>query len=255
MSNCVDLQNKYDSLVSQQELMQRQMNLSDLINGLLSKNAEALTCGPECQRQKMIGELQQKYLDAQTNLQTAPINLEDSRKNYYVYKEGQPYYDHMLEEELKQKAEHIARLLTESFNEEVANTKTMNQYYNTDIINSRYTKELLANIRKKNLLLKAELRKKQTDILTNDRKTYYENTAYDNLSTWYRFWWYFYYILVFVFVIAIFVSPNSLSMIKKILLLVLLLFYPYYIDYVRNWMYTFYMNIYNSLPKSVYNNL
>lgn len=255
MSNCVDLQNRFDSLVSQQELLQRQMTAQNKISALLEKSAEALVCGPDCQRQKMIGELNQKYLDAQTNLQTAPINLENSRKNYYVYKEGQPFYDNLLEEELKQKAEVIAKLLTESFNVEVTSANTMNQYYNTDIINSRYTKELLETMRKKNKLLKLELRKKQTDILTNDRKTYYENTASDTLTLWYKFWWYFYYIMVAVYVIAIFVSPSQTSWIKKLVLLVLLVFYPYYIDPLIRWVYNLGANIHNSLPKSVYNNL
>jgi DNA repair ATPase RecN len=255
MSNNGDLQNKFNTLMAQQQLLQRQMTAQNKINGLLERSAEAMVCGPDCQKQKIIGELNQKYLNAQTNMQTASINLEHSRKNYYVYKDGQAFYDNMLEEELKQKAEHIGKLLSDNFNVEIKSANTMNQYYNTDINNSKYTKEFLATLSKKNKALKLELRSKKTDILTNDRKTYYENTASDNLSTWYTVWFYLYYILFVIFVISIFVVPNNLTRFKKIGLIILLVFYPYYIDLVVRGIYGFVMNLYNSLPKSVYNNL
>jgi hypothetical protein len=253
--SCVDLQNKYNELVSKQELIQRQMDAQNQITSLLEKSAEAISCGPECQKQKISDELKQKYLDAETNLKTAPINLETTRKNYYVYTEGQPYYDNMLEAELKQKAEKIAGLITESFNEEVASALTMNQYYNTDIINCRYTEELLANIIKQNKSLSLKLRNSHGDILTNDRKTYYENTASERLQLWYKFLWYIYYILVIVFLIGIFLVPSKVSLIIKIVILVLLIFYPYYVDYIWSWLYNTILNMYTQLPKNVYNNL
>ena len=122
-------------------LLQNQQLNQDKINDLLNKSAEALLCGPDCQKMKITDELKQKYLDAETNIQIAPIKLEQTKKNYYVYKEGRPFYDNMLEEELKQKAEKISELLGESFNEEVSSANTMNQYLNTALINSEYTSE------------------------------------------------------------------------------------------------------------------
>ncbi len=236
-------------------LLQNQQLNQDKINDLLNKSAEALLCGPDCQKMKITDELKQKYLDAETNIQTAPIKLEQTKKNYYVYKEGRPFYDNMMEEELKQKAEKISELLGESFNEEVSSSLTMNQYLNTALINSEYTSELLKKYASDNQELKLQLRNSRGDILTNDRKTYYETEALTQLKLWYRFWWYIYYILILVFTIALFVSPSQLTMIKKVVLFVLLIFYPYYIDYIVRWVQGIYKNIYNSLPKNVYNNL
>jgi hypothetical protein len=204
---------------------------------------------------KITDELKQKYLDAETNIQIAPIKLEQTKKNYYVYKEGRPFYDNMLEEELKQKAEKISELLGESFNEEVSSANTMNQYLNTALINSEYTSELFKKYTSDNQELKLQLRNSRGDILTNDRKTYYETEALTQLKLWYRFWWYIYYILILVFTIALFVSPSQLTMIKKVVLFVLLIFYPYYIDYIVRWVQGLYMSIYNRLPKNVYNDL
>ena len=176
-------------------LLQNQQLNQDKINDLLNKSAEALLCGPDCQKMKITDELKQKYLDAETNIQIAPIKLEQTKKNYYVYKEGRPFYDNMLEEELKQKAEKISELLGETFNEEVSSANTMNQYLNTALINSEYTSELFKKYTSDNQELKLQLRNSRGDILTNDRKTYYETEALTQLKLWYRFWWYIYYML------------------------------------------------------------
>jgi hypothetical protein len=253
--SCNDLKNKYNSLLEQQELLKRQLNAQDKINSLLDSSSQSLMCGPDCQKFKTSDELKQKYQDAQTNKITAPIKLEESRKNYYVFTEGENYYNNMLEDELKKKAEQLSINISENFNEEVSSAKTMNDFYNTSLINSNYTQELLNQYSEKNAELKLKLRDNQGDILTNDRKTYYENNALDRLKLWYTFWWYIYYIFVLIFLLAIFLSPSRFSIIIRLIVLILLVFYPYYIDYVFTNVSNFFKNMYNSLPKSVYNNL
>lgn len=240
---------------SNQNLLLNQRNAQEQINNLLEQSTQALLCGPDCQKQKVSDELKQKYLNAQTNLQTAPINLETTKKNYYVYTQGESSYDNMLETDLKKKAEEIGELIGASFNDEVASAETMNKYYNTALINSNYTKDLLNEYDKKNKELKIQLKDRRGDILTNDRKTYYENDALDTLNLWYRFWWYVYYILVLVFLISIFLVNSQMTNGKKLILTVLLIFYPYYIELIVNWIYEFFSNIYKNLPKNVYNNL
>lgn len=255
-------------------LLQKQQVSQDKINELLEKSAEAMMCGPTCQKLKITEELKQKYLDAQTNIQTAPVKLEQTKKNYYIYSEGRPYYDNMLEKELTEKAEKIAILLSENFNDEIASALTMNNYLNTALINSSYTKELLNDYTEKNKEVQLLLRDRHGDILTNDRKTYYETDALHSLKKWYRLWWYLYYILVIVLVLAFILSPSKIdvlsiaeingiltllinvdNIIKKTIVVILLIFYPYYIDYIVNWIKGVFLFVYNRLPKNVYNNL
>ena len=238
-----------------QDLLLNQRKAQEQISTLLEQSAQALLCGPDCQKQKVTDELNQKYLNAQTALQTAPINLETTKKNYYVYTEGEPAYNNMRETELKQKAETMAALITDSFNEELTSALTMNKYYSTAIINSSYTKDLLIEYIEKNKELNIQLRDRRGDILTNDRKTYYENDALDSLKLWHRFWWYVYYILVLVFLLSIFLVKSQMTNGKKLILTVLLIFYPYYIEFIVNWTYELYAYIYTNLPKNVYNNL
>jgi hypothetical protein len=131
----------------------------------------------------------------------------------------------------------------------------MNQYLNTALINSEYTSELLKKYADENIALKLQLRNSRGDILTNDRKTYYETDALNQLQLWYRFWWYIYYILMLVFTIAMVVSPSQLTMVTKVVIFVLLFFYPYYVDYIVSWIHGLYINMRNNLPKNVYNDL
>ena len=255
-------------------LLQKQQVSQDKINELLEKSAEAMMCGPTCQKLKITEELKQKYLDAQTNIQTAPTKLEQTKKNYYIYSEGRPYYDNMLEEELTQKSEKISILLSENFNDEIDSALTMNNYLNTALINSSYTKELLDDYTEKNKEVKLLLRDRHGDILTNDRKTYYEADALQSLKKWYRLWWYLYYILVIVLVLAFILSPSKIdvlsiveingkrmpmvnidNIIKKTIVIILFIFYPYYIDYIVNWIKGVFLFVYNRIPKNVYNNL
>lgn len=253
--NYTELKNKYDLVLEQKELLQRQLNAQNKINSLLESSSQSIMCGPDCQNNKTSDELKQQYLDAQTNNITAPIKLEESRKKYYVFTQGENYYNNMLEDDLKKKADQLSELISVSFNEEVSNAKSMNQYYNTSLINSSYTNELLKEYSEKNSELSLKLRDNQGDILINDRKTYYESTALDRLKLWYTFWWYIFYIFVIIFFLALFLSPNNLSIISKLGLLSLLIFYPYYIDSISKVLVSNVKNVYQSFPKSVYNDL
>jgi hypothetical protein len=242
-------QNPNQSLLKQQQINQQR------INELLNKSAEALVCGPTCQKMKITEELKQKYLDAQTNLQTAPIKLEETKKNYYIYSEGRTYYDNMNEKDLIEKSNQISKLLEENFNKEVSSANTMNLYLNTALTNSENTKQLLKEYLDKNQELKQILRDRHGDILTNDRKTYYETSALERLTLWYKFLWYIYYIFVIIFILAIFLSPSNLQWYIKLLIIILLVFYPYYINSIVTWLYNIWKSIVESIPKNVYNNL
>jgi len=259
MSNCLELEKNYGSLKAkfnyfqeQNDLLKRQQMSLFNINNLLFQRRPL--CGPSCQRERMINSLLQKYLDAQTNLQTAPKQVEDTKKNYYVYAYGDPYYEALIERELREKAEHIASLLTENFNEEVSTATTMNTYYNSEIISYNELIEAYNKYLEDNKELLFLLRERQGNILTNDRKTYYERDASDRLNLWYKFFWWIYYMMVVVWIISVIFVLQKVGIVEIIILL-LLIFYPYYISIIVNNIYNLVKNLYNRLPKNVYNNL
>ena len=237
-----------------EQLLQKQQASTQKLSALLEQSLTTLSCGPTCQKIKIENELNQKYLNAQTNMQTAPVQLETTRKNYYVFKEGRPYYDNMLEEELKKKAEIMAKLLSDNFQEEIANAKLMNTYYNTELTNSSYTKELYAVYLEKNKLIQAAIKNNHADVLTNDRKTYYETEALEDLKNWYTFFWYFYLFVMLIFGLTLFLK-SSLNFIVRIIIVFIVTAYPYYIDPIVRWIYGIFHSFWKQLPKNVYNDL
>ena len=241
--------------MNKDQILQQQILNQDKLNALLESATQSLLCGPECQKDKIKGELKQKYLDAQTNVQTAPLKLEETKKNYYVFSEGQAYYSNMQEEELTKKADDIANQLSEIFNNEVKNAQIMNSYLNTALINSGNTVELYNKYLDSNNTLDVSLRNSHGDILTNDRKTYYETDALNRLNLWYKFMWYIYYLLVITIIISLLASPIDMSRIKKIAILAFIIFYPYFINPVFTWLRDTFNAFYSNLPKNVYNNL
>jgi hypothetical protein len=212
-------------------LLSKQMSANNKFNDFLSNASKMVSCGPgsECQKQEVSSALEQKYLDAQLNVDVGPLKLQTAKKNYYIYKDGRHSYNTMIEKELTQKANTITNVITEKFNEEIENANIMNSYYNTIQKNSENTIELYDEYLKKNKELNALIKASHGDVLTNDRKTYYETEANERLDMWHNLFLTVYYILVAAFCFAMFFSPNNFSLPKKIIMIVLLIIYPFVI--------------------------
>ncbi len=236
------------------DLLKKQQKTTEKLTALLEQSTSALSCGPTCQKIKTGDDLKQKYLKAQTNLQTAPIQLENSKKNYYVFTEGEPYYNDMLEAELQKKAGIITKLLAENFIDEIKNAKMMNSYYTTELENSSNTQELYNIYLVKNREIQKSIKGHHGDVLTNDRKTYYETDALEKLLAWYDLFWYMYYAVFIIFVIAIGFN-ESIGIPKKIIFIFFAVIYPYIIDFILRKIYGFFHSMWKQLPKNVYNDL
>jgi hypothetical protein len=130
----------------------------------------------------------------------------------------------------------------------------MNAYYNTSLNNSDYTKELYAVYLEKNKLIQNGIKNHHADVLTNDRKTYYETEALDELKSWYTLFFYGYCFVVIVFT-AIVVLKTSLNWAARFVIILLVTLYPFYIDSIARAIYGFFHSLWKQLPKNVYNDL
>ena len=95
-------QQNYNNLLQQNQQLSKQINNIkqnkstnnlDKFNSMIDQATAAISCGPDCQNQQTSEQLKQNYLNAKTNLATAPNNVYVSRKNYIVYEEGLPAYN------------------------------------------------------------------------------------------------------------------------------------------------------------------
>jgi len=243
---------KKPNIANSNKLLGKQMVTQSQLNDILNKTVSAMKVSPEAQRKQTQSDLEQKYLDSQTKLQTAPLELEKNKKNYYVFRNGEAYYDTMMETELKNKAAQIQQQISEKFSEETSNAKTMNSYYNTQLINSKNTTELYEEYLKKNIVLEKTIKNSHGDVVTNDRKTYYETEAIDSAKLWHKFLMGCYYILVVAFVISIFVSNSEMSRVKQVVILIALVLYPFIIDAVVKWFLSGYTTLQKDASRNVY---
>lgn len=250
----------YKTMVScnvDNNMLTKQQETTNQINQLLAQSSQALLCGPgtECERAKRSEELQQKYLAAQTNIQSAPYQAQEAEKNFYTYTQGDAAYNTMKTKRLQTEAENKTNELHVSFNEKINNAIEMNDTLSSLTKNYQNVLELYDNYVEENAILKQKLLNIKTDIVTSDRKTYYEVQNYDILKTWYIIWRWIYFILLVGFGIGIFLTKSAYSIWAKLGLFTLFALYPYFIDYVVLYSLKAGVNFSSLLPKNVYTTL
>jgi hypothetical protein len=71
-------------------MLSKQQELTNKINEMLAQSHQSLMCGPgtACEKIKKTEDLQQKYLAAQTNIQSASYQEQEAEKEFYTYTQG-----------------------------------------------------------------------------------------------------------------------------------------------------------------------
>ena len=92
-------------------------------NQFLDNANNVLSCDSKCQERKKKSELKKKYLEARTNLLTAPNQVETTYKNYLTYSKGDTAYNEYRENELQQKAETIVTTFKTNFSDGIEKAK------------------------------------------------------------------------------------------------------------------------------------
>lgn len=165
------------------------------------------------------------------------------------------YYQRMEEKLIEEDANKLVNQLSSKFNEDVNNTKTLFAYYSSSLENTNNTLELYNEYLAKNKDMEKKVRDSNSDILTNDRKTFYETEAHEKLETWNKVFKWFYGILCFMVIISLYFTEMELSLWKKIAIAVIVIVYPMIIGYILNTIYEKYQKIKSNIPKNVYNDL
>jgi hypothetical protein len=231
------------------QLDSKQLKSFKTLSSLLEKSADTLACGPDCQHDKKQQRLKQKFLDAKTNVQTAPDQLKENRKNYYVFSKGEGYYDDYQEKNLEKKARRLAHDIKTNLDEELKKCDTLNAYLLAGMINMEHVDALYASFLEKNVVARKQVRGTKGAILTNQRKTYYENEEISHLKKWYNVFFYLYYIFLFFYAVC---SFTTLLNAKYFVMLTALASFPFVVEFVVKYIYNWLVFFYTLLPHSVY---
>ena len=71
-------------------------NINDF-NNFLTKANETISCGPSCMEKQQSQQLEQNYLDAETNVASAPQQLFTAKKEYITYTQGESGYNEYID--------------------------------------------------------------------------------------------------------------------------------------------------------------
>lgn len=241
----------------QDENITQQINqMVEQVNVALAESAKSLTCGPDCQAQENIQSLRQIYLDAQLNLQTAPTKLTVAEKNYLVSVLGESGYSEYMTTRYTVQANQIGDKVTTSFEKVVTESTKLGGIYETLYSNYDYLEDLYGNYSSINVDLKKDINKATGDVVTSDRKTYYETQNLTYLKNWYIVYKFIYIVIIIIFFIFLFVRKTEYSRISRFFILIFFILYPIYITQSVFWIWNnVILRIWELLPSNIYKSI
>ena len=222
-------------------------------NTLISQASDAIMCDSECRKQRETDKLKQNFLNSQTNLSSASNQVEVAQKNYVIFTQGESAYNDLLDNQLQEKAEQIANQFTEYFQGDSVKIETQIDTYQGLLLNFKNVVELYLNYKKENVQLIKDLKDETSDVLTNERKTYYADQKIDGLKS---FYFYFlltiYVICVICFGVFSIMYPSQSNFKIKIATFIGFILLPFFSTWILGKIIYLIYNLYELLPKNVY---
>ena len=224
---------------------------ADHFNTLLDQARESISCDSACQHRKTAQELKNKYMHAIQQEKTLPEDIRKTQKEFIVFTKGQNVYNDILHEQLKNKVHKINETILDNFNKDGKKITTDINSYNVLLLNYKNVLDLYKTYKSENKELKKKIKEEGNDILTNERKTYYEDQGYTTLNTFHYVLSIIYIITLMVFFISIFMFPSEMSKMVKFGILVGLIILYFISSYILSFIVSIVYFIYNKLPKNV----
>jgi len=137
--------------------------------------------------------------------------------------------------DLETKASQITEQFYQITQKEISDIRAILPKYDTLQTNYANIFNLYEIIDKQNRLLKKDIAITSGVIVTNNRKSIYENQVIDKLKYWYSWIIFFYILIIVAFVIGLFLLPWETPRRNYIILLILLCVYPFTIPYFIPW--------------------
>lgn len=244
--------NSPSNLAQQPQTIEQQASAATAqVNALIAQSNNALMCGPSCQREKQLSDLEEKYVGAKNNVRSAPTQLETAKKNYYLALEGQSGYNKMVLDTATKDAKKEINVLQTKFNETYKNVESLIVTHDSLTTNLNYMNALSQEYAVENIKMAKVLKKIRGDIITNDRKTYYEQQNVDHLEWWYNWFKILYIIFLIFLIIAVLLKVQG--WIKKIFIILIFVLYPVFITPLVKYILKLIHSILSAiLPKDVY---
>jgi hypothetical protein len=223
------------------------------INSLFAEVQKMINCDPECQQKREAEKLRLRYEFSKANLSSAPANVEATHKNYVTFTEGESAWNSLYEKQLKEEVEKKANDFKNKQDEMKKQIQRQLGSYGGVLLNYKNIVELYLKYKKENAELVKDLKNSSNDVLTNERKTYYQDQQSDVLK------FYYYYIILLIYVICViffgvisFIFPSQISWKIRLGVFILLILLPFISTRLLGIFIYIINEIYNMLPKNIY---
>ena len=219
---------KFKTILSSMGLPENKMN--SVVHSLNSK----LNCDSKCQRRKKIDELRNKWESSKKNMETAPTQVEDAERNYYLYSEGEKKYKDKLLEKYSKNIELTQKKLMREHDKEMEElTEVIGDNQSQTIVINKL-RELLDIKENKSEILRTRLDTDISKIETSQRRVIYEEKEVTWVGT---VGWILLILYLMVLVIYIILRWNKLRLYGW-LSVVLLIIYPFIVKYISRYIET-----------------
>jgi hypothetical protein len=222
---------------------------------LINQSSDNITCPPgsECMIQRTTNQLKQEYDKAKYDFDiSAPIQYKEALKQYIIFTQGEQAYKTLEYKLAEEKANDVVLQYINEYETLFELTFYKNEILQTKVDSYKYIYNVLIQTIANNGKLENELEITDNKILTNDRKTFYEQENYTNLKWWFYFWMYIYIFFLVIFLIALFIGNSDFSFLQKLgIFTIFIIYIPiaepitfgiiYFINYIKS-----------LLPKNVY---
>jgi len=152
-------------------------------------------------------------------------------------------------------AEEQATTFQTNFNNDIADVEFEINTYNGLKINYDHIVELYKQYLVENKELSQQLKDDTSDVLTNDRKTFYEDQGITALNNYYYILIFIYVIVVICFVVFSFIYPSQTSWKMKLIMLIGFIILPIFSTKILGYIIDFTYKIYDLLPTNIHRNI
>ena len=211
------------------------------LNGLVSMINDKLICDSACQKERNETSLKKKWDLAQNNLTSAPEQVAETEKNYFIYTKGEKGYSDMMYERNIKIAQQFKMGSIAEHENNLNEIKILLDANNSNKdYNNRMT-ELLKIRKEEEKKLNSEIDKYISKVQTSGRKVVYEKSDINWVDANRSFLLFIYYTL---FVYYLFVSDyfaTSKYKDKKVWLIILAYFiFPHILNWITKKIFAIY---------------
>ena len=130
----------------------------------------------------------------------------------------------------------------------------LNEYQN-NLTNFANLKDTYTYYNNDNATLMAKMDSNDSNVVTNYRKTYYEQQGISNLDYYYDVFFYIYTFVFFAIIISLFTTQSYFSVTTNLIILFILILYPYFSTIIFYYIMNLFSQVNDLIPTNVYTKL